>query len=506
MSAATAGSLAQTRTLLSLRWHMVRSPGARVVLAVLAAGLVAFGVACHNAGVRARDVLVIDLSGQFAVLFAGFALLAVVTPLVAGGGVDVFPRAQLVGYPVRGGAQFLTSVVLAPLNLAWIAQALTLTVLTGYVTATTPHPWAGQLVTWTYLLAVTLAGQALAWWLVGVRATRRGRLLVWAVVALLAAAAGGAWRVWGAPTLLDRSPTTTVALATLYAGGFRWERVAPPVITLLALAALSVWAGSAACRWQAARPGDTTLRPDLRRYRRRRPSRSLLATVHAVDVASVLRSTPLRRGLIVLTALPGLLAVPVRLDWAQLVLLPGLVLAGAGLLFGVNVFALDGPGALLLASSPAPARSLLVSKALVIVEACLLTAGTTVVLAALTARGSPGAGELVALAGGLVAQTTLVVAVCLRWSLHHPARADLHDRRDTPAPPGTMARYAATLAMQTTLISLLLAGLGHTVGPLPAAAGAAALTLLAVRSLIATDRAWSQEATRARVATAVASG
>jgi hypothetical protein len=485
---------------------MVRSPGTQLSLMVLGVLLLMLGAVGHVAGARAQPLLGIDLSVQFASLFAGFALLAIITPLVAGGGAEVFPRAQLIAYPVRGGTWFLTSVLLAPLNLVWVAQAFTVTVLTGYVTAASPHPWAGQLVTWTYLVAATMAGQASAWWLVGLRATRRGRWMGWTGAALLAALGAGAWQVWGLDTLLANSPTTTIALATVDAAHLRWGQVAGPLIVVVGVAAASVWLGARACEWQASRPGDVTLRADLRRYPRRRPRSSLLATVHVVDVASVLRSTPLRRGLLVLAVLPGLLAAPVHLDWSQLVLLPGLVLAGAGLLFAVNVFALDGPGALLLAASPAPARTLLVSKGLVVVEACLFTAGTTVLAGAVTSRGSPSAGELAALGGGVTAQTMVVLALCLRWSLHHPQRADLHDRRDTPAPPGAMARYAAVLAVTTTGISLILGGLGQVGGALSAGAGAAGIGLLAVRSLLATDRAWADEATRARVAFAVATG
>lgn len=500
-----ASSVAQTRTLISLRWHMVRSPGMRVTLAFLLIGMVALAAAGHVAGVRAQALLSIDLSVAFATLFIGFALLTVITPLTAGGGVEAFPRAQLVSYPVRATAQFLTSAVLAPLNLAWVAQALTLTMLTGYVAARTPHPALAQTVTWTYLLTTTLIGQALAWWLVGVRATRRGRVAVWAGAIVLAAGGLLAWQTWGS-VLLERSPTTTVALATLYASGLRWRQWLTPIAVLLALAALSVWLGGRACGWATRRPGDTTAGSDARHYPRRAPHRSLLATLHAVDVASVLRSTPLRRGLIVLTVLPALFAAPARLDWSQLVLLPGLVLAGAGLLFGVNVFCLDGPGALYLAASPAPARLLLVSKGLTLVEVCALAGSVAVAVGAVTARGTPTAGQAAALAGGLLAETAVVVAACLRWSLRHPHRADLRDRRDTPAPPGSMALYAASLAVRTTMIGLVLSALGQWTGPGPTLAIALAVTLVAVRSLIATDRAWADERTRSWVLTTVATG
>src|SRR4051794_41953804 len=74
-----------------------------------------------------------------------------------------------------------------------------------------------------------------------------------------------------------------------------------------------------------------------------------------MDRASVWRSRSLRRGLLVLGILPGAAAALADLPWSSLVLLPALVSAGAGLLFGVNAFCLDGPGAVWLGSLPGDA-------------------------------------------------------------------------------------------------------------------------------------------------------
>ena len=88
--------------------------------------------------------------------------------------------------------------------------------------------------------------------------------------------------------------------------------------------------------------------------RRRPPAGRALAELVAVDRASVWRAPALRRGAVVLALLPGLLAAGAQLPWSSLVVLPGLVAAAAGLLFGVNAFCLDGPGAVWLASLPHP--------------------------------------------------------------------------------------------------------------------------------------------------------
>jgi hypothetical protein len=503
--ARAASTLAQVRTLVSLRWHMVRSPGVRTTLGTLLFVLLLCAVLSHEAGVRARSMLDLDVFLPYAGAFAGFVVLAVLTPLTAGGGTELFPAAQLVAFPVRPRTQFLASLLLAPLNLAWVAQALTLTMLTGYVTAGTPHPALAQTVTWTYLLTVTVAGQAAAWWIVGVRATRRGRTAAWVALAGLVAAGVLAWRLWG-EQVLGHSPTTAVALSTLYASGLRWRQWLVPVAAMLALAYVAVWLGGRGCEWALRRPTDRSTRLDAHHHRRRQPQPTALGELLAVDLASVWRSTPLRRGLLVLGLLPGLFAALASLHWSQMVLLPGLVLAGAGLLFGVNAFCLDGPGALWLASLPVRPAATFASKALTVLEVCVLSSAITVAAASLTARGTASSGELTALGAGLVAETAVVVATCMRWSVRRPHRADLRDSRDTPAPPGAMALYAAGLAFRTTGLGLVFTLFGRFTGAVPTLLLAAAVCALAVRSLLVTARLWGDERVRTWVLVTVATG
>ncbi len=504
-AARTAPPLSQLGTLVSLRWHMVRSFGVRSLLAGLLVLLVLLAVSAHTSGVRAHHLLVVDISVPFAAAYAGFVLLAVLTPLTAGGGTEIFPGSQLVSFPLAPRAQFLASLLLAPLNLAWVAQALTLTMLTGYLVAGTPHPALAQTVTWTYLVAVTTIGQAVAWWVVGIRATRRGRVTVWVTAALLVAFAAHALRTYGSDALVNL-PTSTVAVATIYASGMRWRQWLEPVGTLVLLAALAVWLGGHACAWAMRRPSDRTSRRDAKQHTRRPARSSVLAELVGVDLASVWRSVPLRRGMLVLTVLPGVFAALARLHWYQMVLLPGLVIAGAGLLFGVNAFALDGSGGVWIASLPVDPRSTYLSKVLVVLGTCLGSAAVTVAAALLTVRGAPTPANVVALGGGLLAESLLVTAVCLHWSIHRPHRADLRDTRDTPAPPGSMALYAAALAVRTTLLGLLLVAVAMTLGPVQTALFVLAVTLWALRSLLVSRRAWLDEGVRSRVLAVVAAG
>lgn len=503
--ARTATPLSQVRTLVSLRWHMVRSVGVRALLTGLLVLLVLFAVSAHTSGVRAHRLLAVDVTVPFAAAYAGFVLLAVLTPLTAGGGTEIFPASQLVSFPVAPRTQFLTSLLLAPLNLAWVAQALTLTMLTGYVAADTPHPALAQTVTWTYILTVTVIGQAVAWSIVAVRATRRGRVAVWGAVIAMTILVVQGFRTLGDVLLLN-SPSTTVALATLYASGLRWRQWLEPIGLLIALAAAAVWLGTRACAWALRRPSDRTARLDTRYHTRRSQRATVLAELLTIDVASVWRSTPLRRGMLVLTVLPGLFAALARLHWYQMVLLPGLVIAGAGLLFGVNAFALDGSGGVWLASLPIDPRSTYLSKFVVVLGTCVASAAVTVAAALLTVRGAPTPADLVALGGGLLAESLLVTAICLSWSIRRPHRAELKDSRDTPAPPGSMALYAAGLAVRTTFLGLVLVAVATLSGAPATGMLVLAVALWSTRSLLASRRAWLDEAIRARVLSTVAAG
>ncbi len=118
--------------------------------------------------------------------------------------------------------------------------------------------------------------------------------------------------------------------------------------------ALALGAGACAPGRCAARRRRAGRRSGRRRRAPARVGRS--RELVAVDRASVWRAPALRRGAVVLALLPGLLAAGAQLPWSSLV---GAARAWSrpapALLFGVNAFCLDGPGALWLASLPRPA-------------------------------------------------------------------------------------------------------------------------------------------------------
>jgi len=484
---------------------MIRSPLTRAGLLLLLATGAVFVVGTVVAG------LLLTADTDDAVLLAptalaAFALVSLLAPLAAGGGNELYPPEQLQPFPVTAHTQYAASLLLAPLNLAWFSQLAGLFGLFAFILG--DLDW-GLLPAFTtlavFIVLVTVLGQALAWVLVGARRTRRGAAAVWIVVGSIGAAtAVGAGRV-GVTGVLDILPTTQVVIALSLGYDSPSAEWAATTAVLLLGCLVAYPLGRAACAWALRRPGEAGL-DGSRTIHRRRPSGPVATMLAAADRASVWRSKALRRGLYVLLLLPGGVVALAGLDWASLVLLPGLVAAGAGLLFGVNAFCLDGGGATWLAAQPLDPRLAFWSKTRVLAETSGLTVGVAVVVGALFAGGPPTAQALLAALGAAVASTALVVASCMRLSVHRPHRADLRSSRDTPAPPGSMAAYSLRLAVLTTCTGIAFEALLIMGGAAGAALLALALVLVAVRRLLITAREYADPVVRARVTAVVAAG
>jgi hypothetical protein len=496
----------QLRPLVALRWRMVRSQRARRGFLALASVVPALLVAAVLVGVlspreRSLDVLILAPTA-----YASVALLAVLAPLVAGGGNELFPQEQLSAYPVTARTQYLASLALTPLNLAWTTQLIGLVGFTAYFT---PRSWWMPLslgLCLLYVALVTVVGHALAWLVVGVRQHPAGRRGTWWLAAVLCAGAAALVSFGDVGGLLDSLPTTYVVVAALNSSAGPSAEYLLVVGILLVLTAAAFVGGARSSSWALRQPGESTgqiaTRPVPRRAQPTDERRALLAT----DRASVWRSTSLRRGLLVLGVLPGLLAAAAGLEWPSLVLLPGLVAAGAGLLFGVNVFCLDGSGAVWLSTLPGRAGAVFWSKVQVVAETCVVAVAITVAAGALRSGRLPTTGELGALGACAVVAGLRVVATCMELSVERPHRADLRGPRDTPAPPGVMAAYSARLAVSTTLIAVLFSGLAEVADWEWSVVLAVPFVLLSIRRLLGTARRWQDVAVRSRVVTTVASG
>jgi hypothetical protein len=271
---------------------------------------------------------------------------------------------------------------------------------------------------------------------------------------------------------------------------------------LAALAAAAVVAGA----WPAHVAAGRAPRDELRLESGSRPARRLpasdLGMLLRIDRASVWRTVPMRRGLLVLALGPGLVALAGALPWSTVGVLPGLVVSGAALLFGVNAWCLDGRGVLWRESLPVDARLVFTSRVVVLAEWLLGASAVTLVLASLRA-GVPTYAELAAVVCTWGVVTWQVVAVSMSWSGRRPFAVDLRSARATPAPPLVMVGYSSRLALTTTLTAMLFSGLGSLpawwVPPLVAVPFVAWSTVRLLRA----RRRWLAPARRAEVVVAV---
>ena len=188
----------------------------------------------------------------------------------------------------------------------------------------------------------------------------------------------------------------------------------------------------------------------------------------------------------------------------MIVILPGLVVSGGALLFGVNTWCLDGRGALWRDSLPASPNLAFVSRVVVLYEVLLVSAALTIVLAALRA-GTPTLGEVVALACATVVVAAQVVRASMTWSVRRPFAVDLRSARATPAPPVVMVGYSARLALSTTVTGMVFSGLALLDDWRFTVLLAVTMLLWSSYRLARTATAWTRPEVRSRIVATVAS-
>ncbi|HEY0560747.1 MAG TPA: hypothetical protein VGD03_10720 [Frankiaceae bacterium] len=504
-----AGTTAQVAALLRLRWSLVRRRRTRIaILAVggcyplLLAAVVAVGLQ-HPLGTHEGLQLLAPTA------LAGFAVLTLAAPLAAGGGSELVPAAELVAFPVRPAAVSVGSLLLAPLNLAWLSQVLLVTFLLMDVGPHDVRALAGLVTAAAFVGCATAVGQALAWLFVGLRRHTWGRGLVTAgaaavVVAAVLLAPAGLSRT------LDRLPTVKLVDAVAGLGSGQWGRWAERTAIVLALTVVALAAGNRLCAWYLRSAAVPARPPRAVRRAGGRHSAAPAAALRRMDRTVLWRSPPLRRGLLILVAVPAGSVLVAGSGSGTAALLPGLVAAGAALLFGVNAFCLDATATPWLASLPVDPALRLRCRA----QTVLLSVGgpMAATLAAVALgpllRGAPGlsGAQLVTAATAGIAVTGWVTATCLHLSVGRPHRAELLEPRDTPAPPGALAAYSVRLSVAATLLGLGFTGAGRA-GPvwLPLVCAVPCACRVAYR-VRRTALAWADPAVRGRVAVTVATG
>lgn len=443
------GAVRDARHLLWFRAATVRRPRAAIAALVAMAGLTAVAAVAPAWLAVDRDLAPLLPAGLV-------ALVAVsIGGAVAGaGGRELLARDPAAIHPISPMTDHLGALLLAPLNAGWLIQTWALLGLAASIAG--PDRLLGaQAVTLAWIIAATALGQAVAWAVECVRRGPRGLAIVRGAVGGFVALLAVAGVLPDGRRMLVGGPAGAVADVVAAPGPLS---VVLSVVLLGAATLGWVLLGGRFAQLAARRMPRDEGRLETRTHEARPNPRSDLAVLRRIDRASVWRSVPLRRGTWLLAVAPGAVALSGGLDWTGLVLLPGLVASGCVLLFGVNLWCLDGRGMLWRETLPVAPRTVLVARALVLAEV-LLGAGLVTVLLGAIRAGTPSATELTGVVLALLVVVGQAVSAGLRWSAARPHAVDLRSARATPAPPLVMVGYSLRLAVATTFTSLLLGAL-----------------------------------------------
>jgi len=455
-------AFADTAALVRFRVGTIRGHGRRVARVGLAVALVLLVVAAvvpawFPDGRPSR----IDVAVLIPSICLGVVLLATVAAATSGGGRRLFDHDEGLAYPLGPGVDHLGALALAPLNIAWILQGVTLLGVVAYGFGPSWSLLPVQLVSILWLVAATTTAQALSWTIEWVRRGPGGRWIIRAVAGLV----GGivAWLAWSARLgdLLDRTDLTKWVLTTqLHASAHSWWSWLEGVTALIVLIVVTGFLGALMAGRVATRLPRDQVRLESVHHRPRPAPHSDLVAMLRIDRASTWRSVPLRRGVFTLGMLPGAIALAGDMEWSSIAILPGLVCSGAALLFGINAWCLDGRGALWRETLPVEPGGVFLARAVVLVEVLVIALLPTLLLASFRA-GRPTAEQAAAVLCASAVAITHVVASCMTSSVRTPYAADLGDARATPAPPLAMLSHSARLAGATTLIGLVFDGTAH---------------------------------------------
>lgn len=430
---------------------------------------------------------------------AGILALSIVSAIASGGGRELISRDQGVAFPVSPTTDHLGALLLAPLNIAWLIQAWVLLGASAYGAIPT-RLFTAQTVMLMWLAVATAAAQVIAWVVEAIRRRRHGVIAMRFV--LVALVSIGLWIQYTGQTtaVLDQIPTLWLVIAGI--GGFTpawfWAMLLL-AMTLVALVALGALPAHVAAR----RLPHDELRAETDTHTPRPMPWTDLSALLRIDRASVWRAVPMRRGMAVLAVGPGLVAVVGGLPWSSITVLPGLVVSGGALLFGVNAWCLDGRGLLWRENLPIGPGTVFTVRALVIAEFLGIASLVTILFASIRA-GVPSAAEVTALGCTLVVVTVQVVGASMRWSAQRPYAVDLRSARATPAPPVMMVGYSARLALCTTVTGLLFSFLARVPDPTVSLLVAIPCLAWSMTRLIRSRRRWIDPFERARVVTTVA--
>jgi hypothetical protein len=430
---------------------------------------------------------------------AGILVLSMGAAIASGGGRELIAGDEAAPYPVSPTTDHLGALLLAPLNIAWMIQAWIL--LGSMAFSFGPgRLFQAQVVILLWLVFATAAAQVIAWSMEAVRRGPGGIAIYRTILVALGLGFAAIQLTGHTGAVLDRIPTLWVFVGAISGWHQRWWL---SIGFLVVGSLVAVVLGAVPAHLAARRlPRDET-RMETDQHAPRPLPRTVMGLLVRADRASVWRSVPMRRGILVLAIGPGLVALFGNLPWPTMTILPGLVASGGALLFGVNAWCLDGRGALWRENLPVRPTALFDARAWVLAEFLAAASLITVLVGALRA-GVPTSYELAAIVCTLLVVLMQVVGASLRWSLAHPFPANLRSARATPAPPAAMVGYSARLATSTTFTSLLFSGSAHVPDWRLSVIVAIPCLLWSGTRLARTRRRWQDPVARAIVVTTTA--
>ena len=489
------------RHLLSFRVNGRRSRGASIAVGVLLAVTVAVSLVpalIPELAIPRTDALILLPTAYISVL-----VISLTSAAASGGGRELLPREQAVAFPVSPTTDHLGALLMAPLNIAWLLQGWTVLALTSYGVGPNALLPLALLPVYLWLFTGTALAQCVAWVVELVRRGPFGANVVRLGALALAAGIGFLIASDQLTPMLDSSPTFRVLLAVLAGAHAEWGAWFSLMTWLLGIAVVAVVVGAWLADQVTRRPARDELKVEGSRHAARHHPTSDFTALLRTDRVGILRSVPMRRGMIVLSLFPGLIAIGGDFGWDRLAVFPGLVASGGVLLFGVNSWCLDGRGALWRDSLPVSPRLAFLSRVTVLLTILLASIAVTLLLASVRA-GLPTVSQAAAILCASVVVAVQVVATSLRWSVRNPYAVDLRSSRATPAPPLVMVGYSWRLALSTTFTSLLFGASAVAPWWISVAMAAPFLTWSVVKLLL-TARRRSDPVVRSRVIATVAS-
>jgi hypothetical protein len=471
------------------RRHLARVLSVVFTAITLAVAIVPAFVPGAAGGGKAFDVFLLMPTAM-----AGILVLSMSSAIASGGGRELIAGEEASPYPVSPTTDHLGALLLAPLNIAWMIQAWLLLGSMAYSFGPSRLVQA-QVVILLWLVFATALAQVVAWAMEAVRRGPGGIAITRGLLICLGLGAATIQLTGHTGALLDRIPTLWVFTGAVSGWHPRWWYT---VAALVVGALLAVAAGAAPAHVAARRMPRDEARMETDQHEPRAMPRTVLGLLVRTDRASVWRSVPMRRGIMVLAIGPGLVALFGNLPWASMTILPGLVASGGALLFGVNAWCLDGRGALWRENLPVRPTALFDARAWVLAEFLGVASLLTVLVGTLRA-GLPTSYELAALVGTLSVVLLQVVGGSLRWSLAHPYPVNLRSARATPAPPAAMVGYSARLATSTTFTGLFFSGCAHVPDWRLSVVVALPCLLWSGGRFARTRRRWQDPVARARV-------